>query len=106
MKNYALRWCETHTQCVSLTPPRGLLKLSLLHSIVSHIISIPTLHLKTFEQLFWTTLDGKIYSGFIRTLGLFWFFFAQQAKRAEPTQKHQGVIYCNFTNNLLQFFIL
>ena len=97
MKNDALRWCKTHSQCVSLTLPRAPLKLSLLHSIVFHIIlrrcetysrcvflapsraplklslsysivfhmllrvgSIPTLHLKTFEQVFWTTLDGKI----------------------------------------------
>ena len=32
-----LRQCETHFQCVSLAPPRGPLKLSLLHSIVFHI---------------------------------------------------------------------
>ena len=32
-----LRRCETHSQCVSLTPPRAPLKLSLLHSIVFHI---------------------------------------------------------------------
>ena len=33
----ALRQCETHSQCVSLAPPREPLKLSLLHSIVFHI---------------------------------------------------------------------
>ena len=32
-----LRQCETHSQCVSLAPPREPLKLSLLHSIVFHI---------------------------------------------------------------------
>ena len=59
-----LRRCETHSRCVSLAPPRAPLKLFLLHSIVFHMLlrvgSIPTLHFKTFEQLFWTTLDGKI----------------------------------------------
>ena len=33
----ALRRCETHSQRVSLAPPRTPLKLSLLHSIVFHI---------------------------------------------------------------------
>ena len=32
-----LRRCETHSQCVSLAPPREPLKLSLLYSIVFHI---------------------------------------------------------------------
>ena len=32
-----LRQCETHSQCVSLAPPREPSKLSLLHSIVFHI---------------------------------------------------------------------
>ena len=34
---FILRRCETHSQCVSLAPPREPLKLSLLHSIVFHI---------------------------------------------------------------------
>ena len=33
----ALRRCETHSQRISLAPPRTPLKLSLLHSIVFHI---------------------------------------------------------------------
>ena len=33
----SLRQCETHSQCVSLAPPREPLKLSLVHSIVFHI---------------------------------------------------------------------
>ena len=39
MRNWlqSLRQCETHSQCVSLAPPREPLNLSLLHSIVFHI---------------------------------------------------------------------
>ena len=33
-----LRACETRSQCVSLAPPRRPLKLSLLHSIVFHML--------------------------------------------------------------------
>ena len=33
----ALRQSETHSQCVSLAPPREPLKLSLLHSVMFHI---------------------------------------------------------------------
>ena len=35
-----LRQCETHSQCVSLAPPREPLKLYFLHSIVFHIALI------------------------------------------------------------------
>ena len=35
--SYALRQCETHSQCVSLALSREPLKLSFLHSIVFHI---------------------------------------------------------------------
>ena len=40
----ALRRCETHSQCVSLAPPRAPLKLSLLHSIVFHMPLSMVLH--------------------------------------------------------------
>ena len=36
--NSTLTRCESHSQCVSLTPPKVPLKLSLLHSIVYHIV--------------------------------------------------------------------
>ena len=35
-----LRACETRSQCVSLAPSRAPLKLSLLHSIVFHMLLI------------------------------------------------------------------
>ena len=45
-----LRECETHPQCVSLAPPRGPLKLSLLHSIVFQIVL--NLKIKIFNKKF------------------------------------------------------
>ena len=43
----------------------------------------------------------SLYCGFVHILRLLvklWFmFFAEQAKQAKPTWKHQGALYCSFT---------
>ena len=41
MLGLLLRRCETYSQCVSLAPPRAPLNLSLLHSIVFHMLLRP-----------------------------------------------------------------
>ena len=54
-----LRRCETHSQRVSLAPPRTPLKLSLLHSIVFHIALKDGVEIKKEQdiQLNWIKTD-------------------------------------------------
>ena len=54
---WCLRQCETHSQCVSLAPPREPLKLSLLHSIVFHIALRRTSRNEHFSFFTYRTKD-------------------------------------------------
>ena len=65
-----LRRCETHSQCVSLAPPRAPLKLFLLHSIVFHMLlkcthgmkkTVPRKKSRSLGTFLWSFFQGTFF---------------------------------------------